>query len=340
MNSSAAKAFKRHCLVTLAAVYFLILVGSIVRATGSGMGCPDWPKCFGSWIPPSSVENLPSTYKEDYIELRQKKNVRFAKFLSAIGMNETANQLLNDKSIQQETEFNATKTWIEYINRLVGVTVGFLIILLVVKSYPLRQSDSKKIRMSVWVLVVVLVQGWFGSIVVSTNLTTWTITVHMLMAFILIALLVKLIEDESESVADFKSIDRILVGLSILLLLIQVYFGTQVREVVDQLASQLVVRESWMEQIGFGFILHRSFSWIVLAVHVFLFYRLSKSSLPKSLLLSLLLLILLSILTGVGMAYGSVPAWLQPMHLLIATLVFGVQMSLLFKMNVEKATQL
>lgn len=339
MDSPAARAFKRHCLVTLAAVYFLILVGSVVRATGSGMGCPDWPKCFGSWIPPSSVENLPSTYKEDYIALRQKKNVKFAKFLSAFGMKETANQLLNDKSIQQETEFNATKTWIEYINRLVGVTVGFLIILLVVKSYRLRQSNSKRFWRSVWVLVVVLIQGWFGSIVVSTNLTTWTITVHMLMAFILIALLVKLFQDEEEPVRGFKSVDRILMVLSIILLLIQVYFGTQVREVVDQLASQSVARESWISQIGAGFILHRTFSWIVLAVHIILFYRLLKSSLPKPLLLALLLLILLSILTGVGMAYGSIPALLQPLHLLIATLVFGAQMSLLFKMKVKKATQ-
>ncbi len=254
-------------------------------------------------------------------------------------MKETADQLLNDKSIQQETEFNATKTWIEYINRLVGMTVGLLIILLVVKSYRLRSTDPKKFWVSAWVLIVVLIQGWFGSIVVSTNLTTWTITVHMLMAFVLIALLVKLVQDEDEVVTGFKVIDRLLVILSVFLLLVQVYFGTQVREVVDQLAAHLMMRESWISQIGFGFILHRSFSWIVLAVHVILFYRLLKTSLPKSLLLSLILLILLSILTGVGMAYGNVPAWLQPTHLLIATLVFGVQMSLLFKMKVEQATQ-
>jgi cytochrome c oxidase assembly protein subunit 15 len=323
----------------LAAVYFLILVGSVVRATGSGMGCPDWPKCFGSWVPPTSIQNLPSKYKEDYIALRHKKNVKFAKFLSAIGMKETASKLLSDNSVQQETEFNATKTWIEYVNRLIGVVVGLLIILLVIKSYLIKSSNPRGFWISVLVLIVVVIQGWFGSIVVSTNLTTWTVTVHMLMAFILIALLVCLFEDEEEKVVKSKRMDQIIVILSVILLLVQVYFGTQVRELVDQLASQLVSRESWIAQIGSKFILHRSFSWLVLIVHVILFYRLVKSSLPKSLLLSLLLLILLSVLTGVGMAYGSVPAWLQPVHLLVATLVFGLQMSVLFKMKIQKATQ-
>ncbi len=110
------------------AVYFLILVGGIVRTTGAGMGCPDWPKCFGSWIPPASTSQLPQNYKEVYASIREKKNLKFAKYLKAVGFAATADRIVNDKSILTETEFNIVKAWIEYGNRLVGVIIGFFII--------------------------------------------------------------------------------------------------------------------------------------------------------------------------------------------------------------------
>src|SRR5687767_9921026 len=108
------RSFRRLTLATLIAVYFLILVGGIVRSTGSGMGCPDWPKCFGSWVPPTSVSELPADYKSFYAEYRNKKNQRFAKYLRFAGMDDTADRLLNDKSVLQEADFNVTKTWVEY----------------------------------------------------------------------------------------------------------------------------------------------------------------------------------------------------------------------------------
>ena len=112
------RSFRRLSLSTLVAVYVLILVGGVVRSSGSGMGCPDWPRCFGKWVPPSSYEELPNNYKEIYANYRHKKNERFAKYLSSFGMTETATAILNDPAIRQEGDFNPVKTWIEYVKNL------------------------------------------------------------------------------------------------------------------------------------------------------------------------------------------------------------------------------
>ena len=115
-------------------------------------------------------------------------------------------------------------------------------------------------------------------------------------------------------------------------LLVQVLLGTQVREAIDRVAAT-VARESWIGNLGAEFIIHRSFSWIVLILHVGLMVRLYKTEGSKSFALTLILLILGTILTGMGMAYFAVPAFLQPVHLLLATVTFGMQFVFLLRLN-------
>ena len=326
-------AFHRLTVITLLAVYFLILVGGVVRATGSGMGCPDWPRCFGNWVPPTSVNELPTNYKDSYSAYRAKKNERFAKYLSLIGFDDTADALLADKSVLEETEFNGVKTWIEYINRLVGVIIGLLIIAVTVRSFRYWNADRVMVFMSVGSLLLVVFQGWIGSFVVSSNLTPWTVTLHMFLAILLVVMLIYLAarSDSQESIFR-QQFSRIWIILPMILLLAQTVFGTQVRQAIDALGENMA-RTEWMTSLGTEFLIHRSFSWVVLLAHVILAYKMLKSESVKRFGLALILLILGTVLSGTGMAYFNVPAFLQPIHLLVATGLFGFEVFLLFQMN-------
>lgn len=326
------RSFRRLTISTLIAVYILILVGGIVRSTGSGMGCPDWPKCFGSWVPPTSVEELPDNYKEIYAAHREKKNIRFAKYLSLIGMEDVGTQILNDPGILEEADFNATKTWIEYVNRIVGVIIGFLIFAVFIASWKFRMSDLRLTVTAAITLALVAFQGWLGSFVVSTNLTPWTITVHMFVALLIVALLVYLVHESSYEREIKSSLGFWWLLACMATLLVQVLLGTQVREAVDQVSIN-VPREQWVEALDSSFIIHRSFSWLVLLLHVGLIVRLYKTEGSKSFALTLILLILGTILSGLGMAYFGIPAFLQPVHLLLATVTFGMQFAFLLRLN-------
>src|ERR1700748_2625808 len=123
-NTSKNK-FQKINLLSIILLFVLILAGGVVRSTGSGMGCPDWPRCFGCVVPPTNVSQVAAGYKKKYVAQRQAKNLRFAKELDAMGFGDLATRLRQDKSILVPEEFNAAKTWTEYINRVIGVISGF-----------------------------------------------------------------------------------------------------------------------------------------------------------------------------------------------------------------------
>lgn len=337
--------YRRFSGITVVAVYFLILVGGIVRSTGSGMGCPDWPKCFGSLIPPTRVDQLPANYQEIYLTQRLAKNERFVATLNSLGFRETADKLANDKSIQVEEEFNATKTWIEYINRLIGVLIGLLIIGTVIKSFSLWSVDRGIAGSAFAALVLVLFTGWVGSIVVSTNLLPWMITFHMLLALALVAVLLysyhragRLVPNLSVGPYVPKKVIQILV-VGMVLMLVQIVLGTQVREAIDAVSFALgnLLRGEWVERTGLVFLVHRSFSLVLLGVHVVYFFwafTYAQRKSPVSFWSQALVVVLLfEIGSGMGMAYFAIPAFLQPLHLVLGSLILGIQFLLVLHLR-------
>jgi heme a synthase len=343
MTNTKLRSYYRLTYSTLIAVFVLILAGGVVRSTGSGMGCPDWPKCFGQWIPPSSIDQLPPDYKEVYSDFRHKKNVKFASYLSLIGMDKTAEQILTDESILEESDFNAVKTWTEYINRLIGALLGFMILLMAGLSLFLQKNYSKITYVSFVTLLAVIFQGWIGSIVVSTNLLPWLITIHMVLAMFIVLLIVYLFHvsaivlNRKNNITEIHSSGNSIVVFllaSIFILLLQIILGTQVREEVDHIALTMGLeqRNLWVDNLGYYFLIHRSFSWIVLLINALIAWKLLQSNTQKQLVLSIIIIILTSFVSGVGMAYLGIPAALQPVHLLLAVLAFGLQFLLLLRL--------
>ena len=298
--------------------------------SGSGMGCPDWPKCFGQYIPPTEVEQLPDNYLEEYSNKRREKNERLAAYLSSFGFSKLAHRIANDQSVYEEEEFNVWKTYIEYINRLIGAISGLFLLALFVWSVRLYSSNKKLLLLSGILLIAILLQAWFGSIVVSTNLLPGTISVHMFLALVIVILLLHLERlssgrSRSGPIAN-KSLYYILV-FAVLLSLIQIFMGTQVRQEIDVLARSLgyETRDSWIDKLSTIFYVHRSFSILIILINGYIAYKLYRLASNSKLYLWVLGIISIEIVTGTIMAYFAIPRAMQASHLVLASLMFGLQ---------------
>lgn len=321
-----AKGFVRLNWVTLVLIYLVIIAGSVVRTSGSGMGCPDWPKCFNQWIPPTQESSLSENYKEIYGEKRVKKVEKFAKFLTAIGMKETADKIKNDPRTYQEEAFNAGKTWTEYANRWVGFLAGNGVLFILLWVLLRYRKDKRLLLLSVVNLFLLVLNAWFGSIVVATNLVPWVITVHMFLALAVVVsqlMIIRRISPSQQRTLNLAGGMKWLIVLILLITTYQMFLGTQVREYVDELTMKGIGRSGWTAHFGWTFFIHRSFSWLVLVLIALLTYWNYKTDKIKAIYWGFVLLAL-ELTGGVLLAYADMPGFVQVTHLLFAAVLFGL----------------
>jgi cytochrome c oxidase assembly protein subunit 15 len=349
-ETTFGKRFRFWSVLTVISIYLLILVGGIVRATGSGMGCPDWPKCFGQWVPPTEASQLPADYKQVYTAQRVAKNQKLARTLANLGFKQVAGNIFAHPTQYIETDFNATKTWIEYVNRLLGALIGIFVFITAVVAWPYWRRDRPVLWLAIASWLLTGFQGWLGSLVVSTNLLPVMVTIHMGLALVIVALLLYAahrarwgtVEQElshqleletlggqdDEEVAVATGLRWLLWG-ALLLTFGQIIIGTQVREEIDQIAAAAgyAQRATWIEKLGSVFESHRTLSAIVVLVNVYVGYQLWQMAVPalRRLVMATWVVLGLEMVAGITLAYFALPAFVQPVHLTLATMLFGTQ---------------
>lgn len=301
------KAYINYTRFVLVFVFLVILAGGIVRTTQSGMGCPDWPHCFGMWIPPLSAKDLPADYKI-YLD---KQDI--------------------------DAEYNPAHAWVEYINRLITGVLGVLIVIHVAWSFKkFFQTKQSICWLSCLFLIGTLFEAWLGKLVVDTNLAVVKITLHMLgalfLAIIPILILHKL---NNEKVVHDKTL-RIITIIALVVLFIQIIIGTDVREQVDEVSKSLNYqqRETWLQHLNTVFDIHKIFSIITSVLIIIIFWRsLSYVNLQRR--GAFLLLIVLALMAaGISLASFNIPAFIQPIHLLLSGILFVSLFA--FRLNLKK----
>ncbi|MDH4066213.1 MAG: COX15/CtaA family protein [Acidobacteriota bacterium] len=302
--------FVRLAIWTTALTYALILVGGLVRASGAGLGCPDWPKCFGSWIPPLSAAALPPQF--------------------------------------EPSQFNATLMWTEYLNRLLGVTVGFFILATAVSAWRHHRRDLHILWPTVAALLLTGYEGWLGGRVVAHELAPWIVTAHLVVAILIVLLLlyatVYAIYRRSSPIgaraaapprgeradrsrtATFTTV----VSVMIVITLAQVALGTQVRGSVDDALDAGVPRLEALATVGLVDSGHRTAALAVMSLALVSMLVLWSTH-PRARVIAQWTYAVVALATaqvgiGAGLALVSLTPSMQVAHLTLASLLMGAQM--------------
>jgi cytochrome c oxidase assembly protein subunit 15 len=331
------KLFRPLAKTSLILVYLVIIAGAVVRMTGSGMGCPDWPKCFGYYIPPTEASELEwqpeRTFKEGQVIIRNESLWVATKDHITGSTYNDANWAAYQK--HDYAIFNASHTWIEYINRLLGALAGLATLFLAVVSFYFWKTH-KKITIISWLIVLgMLFQAWLGATVVYSVLLPARITIHMIMALVIVALLIYLLEQTNIKTGLAVSARRVhrLLWLALGLTMIQIVLGTQVRQFVDDQIDQVgeQAKMLWLSQPEVQFYIHRSLSILVVLFNAWIAFQIALKKLGLTKIYWVLILIGVEILTGIAMFYFDFPFGSQPLHLVLASLLFGLQFYLVLE---------
>jgi len=310
----------RLAWIALISVIVLVAVGATVRVTGSGLGCPDWPTCWGCLIPPTSADQI------DVEKLDLEKFKRHA-----------VRKGINPDTITRETileSFDPVHTWIEFVNRLTSLPLGFATLLLALFSFRASRNRKAIVCLAWFSLFDVLFNAIMGAIVVRSGLKPGIITLHMALAFLLIAVLVTIIwlsRPDKETIASAPKFDRRLLIVSLVFfgcLFGEGLLGSQVREQTDELAkvSEGMERSQWVGQVAATLIfkVHRSLSWTLLITSGLMVFwsRDTTGSFKEPRLI--LAMVVLMMLMGIILGHVAIYPVVQVLHVVVTAVLLAV----------------
>jgi cytochrome c oxidase assembly protein subunit 15 len=307
----------------------------VVRCTQSGMGCPDWPKCFGQYIPPTEMDQVLFTPNRQYAK---GQFILFNDSLKYAKQRFTSSAVYNPQNWLPYTKhdyarFEVYKTWIEYINRLLGALLGLFVLVQCIWSYRMRKENKKNFFLCLFLVFLTGFQAWLGKTVVDSNLEVLKISAHLAgaLAMLLTELLI-LHKPDAEKTGFPK---KLIIFLYILfgLLVVQIFMGVGVRQLVDQVSKKYLYtnRGSWLSETGLIFYVHRSCSLLLFTGTVTLYFRFKKYvNIPLFRLF--LATLFLQLLVGIVFSYLQFPAFAQPVHLVLS----GILLSALFVILLRK----
>ncbi len=332
----------RFAKISLICVFVVVVAGSVVRITGSGMGCPDWPFCFGHLVPPTSEANLSFQPENNF---SQGEMIIQNDTLWVANSDFKSNDNFQKKDWHKYPKhdyavFNAKHTWIEYINRLATGVLGFPVLILTFFScvFFIKKKGGITFLLSMLTLLGLGFEAWLGKLVVDGNLKENSITYHMLGTMIIIALLIAIIVRHTHrSKAPSFSIGYKLINVLMLLMSIaQVILGTQVREEIDVIAKNTENRALWIEQLSTAFEFHRTFALAIIAVAIIIFIINQKQKSPSKAVHFLFLILTLELLGGLALSYFEMPKLMQPFHLLLAIILFSISFFITLNLGKKK----
>jgi len=311
--------------IAMAMTFFVILAGSVVRMTGSGMGCPDWPKCFGLLIPPTDESEVTWKMGESYDEGRmviEQDTLWVAQEL--VVAEDFGQERVEGKWMPYDRHdyaiFNPVHTWVEFVNRLLGALTGIpaLLLFLFAVRRGIRKRQWAPFAWALVHLVCLAFVAWLGKKVVDGNLIPFSITIHMMGAIAILISLIGMMRAVGEPTAAPR-LKRTLLWIATSVALAQVVMGTQVREQIDLLHQSGVLRSDWIVSLPEWWKIHRTGSWAVVLTQFLWMWplRFSKGRVRRAVMMSLGL-IGLQFLSGILFVWIEMPAALQPVHLLLA----------------------
>ena len=180
-------------LVTLFVCLDLVLLGAFTRLTDSGLGCPDWPGCYGSASPLGAHADIAA-----------------------------AHAALPSGAV------SPAKAWIEMVHRYLAEVVGALCLALAVGSWLARPRAPLSPWWPTLTLLWVCVQGAFGALTVSMKLFPAIVSLHLLSGYGLLALLALQSERRRGTQVPLRALGRIGLAVGLLALLLQAALGAWV----------------------------------------------------------------------------------------------------------------